>query len=112
MSLLLNEDITIIREGSGGDWVDGHYVPAADEDPAPTAKASIQPLNGRERLQLPESDRIRQAIKIYTDSALQDNDIVQRDSDAKQYEVQKVENWAVFGVLQHYKAIGFLVDAQ
>lgn len=112
MSLLLNEKITIRREGSGGEYVEGHYVPADDEAPAPTAKANIQPLSGKEVIQLPESDRIRQPIRIYTDFALQDNDIVIRKLDSKEYEVQRVSNWAVFGRLQHYKAIGLLVDAQ
>jgi len=35
-----------------------------------------------------------------------------RDSDSQEYEVQNVSNWAVFGRLQHYKAIGLLVDVQ
>lgn len=112
MSLLLNENITIKREDAGGEYVDGHYVPAADENPAPTAKANIQPLTGKELIQLPESDRIKQPIRIYTDFALLNNDIMIRDSDSQEYEIQRVSNWAVFGRLEHYKAIGLLVDAQ
>lgn len=112
MSLLLNEKITIKREAAGGEYVDGHYVPASDESPAPTAKASIQPLTGKEIIQLPESDRIRQPIRIYTDYQLNTKDIVVRKSDSKEYEIQSVENWAPFGRLQHYKGVGLLVDAQ
>lgn len=112
MSLLLNEKITIRREDAGGEYVDGHYVAVDDESPAPTAKVSIQPLTGKEIIQLPESDRIRQPIRIYTDYQLDTNDIIVRKSDNKEYEIQSVENWAPFGRLQHYKAIGLLVDAQ
>lgn len=112
MSLLLNEGITIKREDAGGSHVNGIRVPASDVSPAPTAKANIQPLGGKETLQLPESDRLRQPIRIYTDFALLNNDIMVRDSDSQEYEVQKVSNWAVFGRLEHYKAIGLLVDAQ
>jgi hypothetical protein len=112
MSLLLNEGITIKREQAGGDYVDGHYVPAPDESPALTGLANIQPLGGKELLQLPESDRIRHPVRIYTDVALQNKDIVVRDLNSDEFEVQNVANWAVFGALQHYKAIGFLIDAQ
>ena len=112
MNLLLNEAITINREDAGGIYADGHYAAAADESPDPTGFASIQPLNGKELLQLPESDRIRHPVRIYTDVALQNDDTLIRDSDSAQFEIQKVENWNVFDMLQHFKAIGFLKDAQ
>ena len=112
MSLLSNEGFTIKRETAGGAYVSGIRVPAADTSPAPSGKASIQPLGGEETLQLPESDRIRHPIRIYTAFAIQNADIMIRDSDSREYEVQRVENWAVFGKLQHYKAVGLLIDAQ
>ena len=52
MNLLLNEAITINREDTGGAYVGGHYVADTDESPDPTGFASIQPLNGKELLQL------------------------------------------------------------
>lgn len=110
MSLLPNEKMTIRREGSGGSYEKGHRVSAADN--LLKAEGSIQPLNGKEVLQLPESDRIRQSVKIYSAFAFQTNDIVVRMSDNAEFEVQKVENWCVFNMLQHYRVTAFLRDAQ
>ena len=110
MSLLSNESFTVRREGTGGSYTDGHRVSAADD--LLKGQGSIQPLNGREIIQLPESDRIRQPVKIFTSFVFQVNDIVIRASDNAEFEVQRSENWNVFNMLQHYKAIAFLKDAQ
>jgi hypothetical protein len=110
MSLLLNETIGIKREGSGGDYVGGYYVP--DTLSNTTAKANIQPLGGSDLLQLAESDRLKEPLRFYTGIELQENDLVTRALNGRQYEIQKLGNWSVFGRLRHYKAIGLLVDAQ
>lgn len=110
MSLLKNESFTVRREGSGGSYVKGHRVSASDD--LLKGQGSIQPLNGKEIIQLSDSDRIRQAVKIYTPFVFQPNDILIRTSDNAEFEVQKSENWQVFNMLQHYKALAFLKDAQ
>ena len=110
MSLLRTEAIQVNREGSGGDFVDGHRVSAADD--VFKGEGSIQPLNGKEILQLPESDRIRQVVKVYTSLFMETNDKMTRLSDNAEFEIQRSENWNVFNMLQHYKAIAFLQDAQ
>lgn len=110
MSLLKNEDITISREGSGGEYVDGHRV--SDSDSNILAKSNIQPLNGSDLLQLAESDRLREPIRFYTDVELKENDKVTRAKNSREYEIQKVSDWTGLGLLTHYKAIGLLIDAQ
>ena len=110
MNLLKNEAIQVNREGSGGDYVDGHRVSAADD--TFKGEGSIQPLNGKEILQLPESDRVRQAVKIYTSLSMEVNDKMIRISDNAEFEVHSVENWGVFNMLQHYKVTALLKDVQ
>lgn len=110
MSLLSNETIKVKREGAGGSYIDGHYV--AGPDTNTTIKANVQPMGGSELLQLPESDRLREPLRFYSTIELQENDLVERVLDGREYEIQRLGNWAVFRGLKHYKAIGLLVDAQ
>lgn len=110
MSLLLNETITIKREGAGGDYVDGYYV--AGPISSTTERANIQPLGGSDLIQLAESDRLREPVRMYTAIELIENDLITRSLDGRIYEIQKKGNWAVFGRLRHYKTIGLLKDAQ
>ncbi|MCK5318361.1 MAG: hypothetical protein KAJ55_10615 [Anaerolineales bacterium] len=110
MSLLLNETIKINREGSSGTYVKGHRTSAPDT--ATTIKANVQPLGGSELLQLPESDRLKEPLRFYTAIELKENDQVERVLNGREYEIQRLGNWAVFRGLKHYKAIGLLIDAQ
>ena len=110
MSLLLNEEIKFKREGSGGTYVKGHRVSAPDS--STTIKANVQPLGGSELLQLPESDRLREPLIFYSQVELQEGDLVERVLNGREYEIQRLGNWAVFRGLKHYKAIGLLKDKQ
>lgn len=110
MSLLLNETIKINREGSGGTYVKGHRVSAPDT--ITTIKANVQPLGGSELLQLPESDRLKEPLRFYTMVELKENDKVERVLNGREYEIQRLGNWAVFRGLKHYRAVGLLIDAQ
>ena len=93
------EQITVSRAGEGS-YVNGRFVPAVAVETV--TEGNIQPLNGKELLQLPEGDRERQTGKIYTAYALENGDIVTR-SDGSRHEVQAVEDWTAFS-LAHYKA--------
>ena len=70
-----------------------------------TAQCSFQPLTGRETLQLPEGDRIKSHVKIYTSFAIKRDDIVERDGES--YEVQVVDKWGTYT-----KSIARLVDVE
>ncbi|MCK5605469.1 hypothetical protein KAR91_26490 [Candidatus Pacearchaeota archaeon] len=65
-------------------------------------KGNAQPLNGRELLQLPEGDRKRHNLKLYTKTELLPSDLVTIDS-GKAFEVQNDENWTRQDRLSHYK---------
>jgi len=93
------EQITVSRAGQGS-YVNGRFIPATSVETV--AEGNIQPLNGKELLQLPEGDRERQTGKIYTAYALENGDIVTR-ADGSRHEVQAVEDWTAFS-LAHYKA--------
>lgn len=74
-----------------------------------TIKGNAQPLNGNELLQLPEGDRQRQNMKLYTKTELKANDLVTIDS-GKAFEVQNDQNWTRQNRLQHYKLRIMRVD--
>jgi hypothetical protein len=110
MSLLDNEAITIKRYAEGtydeyGNYTDGTETVITGE------KGSIQPISGKEVLQVPEGDRFKQIYKLYTSYQVLVNDIIVRVSDSIEYEVKSVSNYASFGMLQHYKAILYLKDS-
>ena len=67
--------------------------------------ASIQPLTGREILQVPEGDRLREHFNIFSEFKMQVNDVMIKDS--LKYEVQKVEDWN-----EYTKSIAVLNDGQ
>jgi hypothetical protein len=107
-----NETITITTGAKSGGSYDGkgRWAAGAVDEPIPI-EANVQPLNGREILQLPESDRTRQTLKIYSDEALPANSIVTRSFDGLKYEVLKRDHW-IFQNIPHYKAFVALVDNQ
>jgi len=78
MSLLKYEGILIFR------WpeptkVKGHYIQG---DPTVfLTDANVQPINGDEFLLLPEGNRIKGSLKIYTETPIYDNDVARRDQD-------------------------------
>jgi hypothetical protein len=101
------EKITVTR-ATQGSYVNGRYLPGDSQ--VFDAAGNIQPLNGKELLQLAEGDRQRQALKIYTAFALENNDTVSR-ADGFQYEVQAVEDWTAFHQ-PHYKARLMRIEEQ
>lgn len=107
MSLLLNEDITINRISKS---YDTNGRAQSGTTAIHTAKGNIQPLKGNEILQLSEGDRERDNLNCFTDFALVVNDEVVRGG--LKYEVQNVENWNIFGRLQHFKARMILKERQ
>lgn len=100
--------ITLIRK-SAGDYVDGVWVDGVSEEI--TILANVQPTKGSELLSLPESDRSRDIIKLYTTDeilGIQEGDgktspdlIIWQGST---YEVKLVYTQRM-GVLDHTKAL-------
>jgi len=66
MAILLGATTMTVERRSGG-YVDGVWTPAVTE--TFDIRASWQPINGRERQNLPEGYRTRQTSKLYTQPA-------------------------------------------
>jgi hypothetical protein len=109
LSLNGQVDITVSRS-VGGIWVKGVYKPNAPT--TLTIKANIQPiLKSTETQMLPEGDRSKEMVKVYTTSELLQRkegvSPVQGDTfvfDGKTWEVMKVIAYKM-GVLSHFKSI-------
>ncbi|HUU40705.1 MAG TPA: hypothetical protein VMW42_07185 [Desulfatiglandales bacterium] len=106
MSLLTLESVTLTRKAAGS-YVNGHYVDGAVA--SSTIEANVQPLTGKEILQLAEADRNRESLKAFSTSEIRVNDIITRSS--KTYEVQKVADYAVQSI-PHYEAVMLLIEGQ
>ena len=91
-----------------GGYVDGIYQPGAVSEFQ--IRISMQPLNGKELLQLPETQRTKRLMKGYTASYLHTAETSpSQKADRLLYndtifEVQAVERWLVTD-LNHYKVI-------
>lgn len=106
-----NETITVVTGAkSGGSLNDkGRWSDGATT--STEMRANVQPLSGKEVLQLSEGDRTRQTLKIYVDSPVLANDRITRNLDGLKYEVLKVDHW-IFQNIPHFKAIVALLDSQ
>jgi hypothetical protein len=87
----LDELLSIVREGPVK-YVDGK--PVKGEPTTFEIKANVQPLNGRELLIVPEGDRFKDQLYLYTSERLLVNDRVYRKGFS--YQVQVIEEWGSF----------------
>lgn len=94
--------------------MDGHYIEGAET--IFEIIASIQPLSSYEMLQLPEGQRTKEAVKVYTPTGLRQTIESQRvkgdriSYKGRLYEVQKVSAWENFTDIPHFKAIAVMVE--
>lgn len=109
--LPLNGQVEItIKRSVGGSWVKGVYKPRPTT--STTISANIQPvLKSTDTLLLPEGDRSREMVKVYTTFELlqrkEGDSPVQGDTfvfDGKTWEVMRVIGYKM-GVLSHFKSI-------
>lgn len=98
-----------VSRSRGGEYVNGYWVESERDEVE--ILASIQPLSGKETLNIPEGDRNRERRKIYSADELRvglqsnqaDADIITIDD--KQWEVETVEAWP-----QYWKCIIVTVE--
>lgn len=89
--------------------VDGHTSPPTLQTPV-EFRASIQPLSGRDRLLLPEGDRNRNFVRIYTDTQLtMESQVGKTLGDivtyaGKTWQVQETDDWNL-NAYKHFKFI-------
>lgn len=99
-----------VERGSAGAYVNGAFVPGATT--TLVVLGSVQPLNGRELENLPEGQRVKESIKIYTATELKTVDEVnQIKADVvidggKRYEVQTVDRHSM-SLGSHFKVTAF-----
>ncbi len=83
-----------------------------------TINASWQPATEQDLMKLPEGERNRRVLKVYTDAdneLLEQNDTTKTPADQLEikglrYEVQLVEDWTYFVDIAHYKSIVTLIE--
>lgn len=101
--------ITIIRASEGA-WVNGYWVPGLTEEIE--VDANVQPLKGSELLALPESDRTKESIKVYSVETLKTVDEhSQEEADiviwnGKKFKAARTMTYQM-GILDHTKTICF-----
>ena len=102
-------EVTLVRSSEGG-YVSGTWVDGIKEESQ--FLANVQPLRkGTELMSIPEADRTRELIKLYTttecypvvegDAKLKADLIVY---DNKTYEVLSVSSYKM-GILDHYRVV-------
>ncbi len=94
--LLNKETVTLRTQASGSRDALGGWV--SEEGKDVDIIGSIQPLSGKDYLLLPERDRQKQVLTIYTKTELVYNDLIIRERQT--YEVNQIESWYGF-----YKAL-------
>jgi len=113
--LLESQTLTLQRRNTAGDYSD---VTGKWEDSVPTPieiKCNIQPFKASQTLMLPEADRTKEWLNVWSTSPIQkaNEGVGGNDADTFAYEgntykVMAVSAWKV-GVLNHYHAKASMV---
>jgi hypothetical protein len=105
-----------VRRYASGSLVKGRWVPDASYTETEII-ASIQPMSGRERELLPEGERTKEIIRIYTKhglrQAMEKNNVKgdQVSYKGRMYEVKRVDTWDFdWNNMAHFKAMATLVE--
>lgn len=99
--------ITILRK-TEGEWVKGRWVEGKTEELE--IEASVQPMRGHELVVLPEADRTKDSIKVYSVERLRTvEEVKQEEADVvvwegKHYRAIKTMTYKM-GVLNHTKTV-------
>lgn len=108
-----NSAITVVRFG-GGAWDSTGRYTGQSSMATPTA-AVVQPSTPKEIEKLPENERTKEAITVFTRSPLQTSDVASQGKadqilwNGRTYEVFLVEDWSAQA--QYAKAIATRRDA-
>jgi hypothetical protein len=97
-AILAMQTFTVTRYAAGT-YTEGGYV--AGTTSTFSIKASVQPVKGQELMRLPEGERLRDYLAVYTDTqlrSLQDDKAPDRISiEGYTYEVVAVDDWMTEG---------------
>lgn len=109
---LASGSYTVTRSAPGSTGSDGRWVAGATSPL--TIMASVQPLNGRDLLRLPEGERTTERVKVYSPMQLfvpgagQDADVI--TVAGIQYQIETAEQWGANGA--YWKMIARKVGRQ
>lgn len=106
--LIEKEVFKLERQKNFGEY-DKDGFPSDPKVEEGTFKGMAVPLTGNEILQVPEGDRTRKNLNIFTAFELEHADIVIRNDE--RFEVQATEDWTMQGIcIQFYKTRVVKVD--
>ena len=111
MSVLFTEEYILIRATAGG-HIKGTYFPGTTSNI--TIEANWQPLSGDELLNLPENQRTRRSLMIYSEDEIRGENQVSNipadiiTVDSKNYEIQSVKYYKE--LCEHYEAVAVEVN--
>lgn len=106
--IAFSQEYKVIRNNSSGSYVNGKYVEGTTEEFY--IQGSAQPVTGEELLNLPEAQRKRGVIKLYTQTKLNVVDTNnKRQCDLleyrdENYEVHEVKDYSDY-FFTHYKIL-------
>lgn len=112
LTLLNTETITMTRADAGPrSEVDGYAV-KKNRTEFLDIPVSIQPLTGEEILRLPDGDRVRRPIRIYSKFEFEIKDRITRNGII--FEISPSQNWNEYPPLcsRHFKNLALKVEDQ
>jgi hypothetical protein len=104
---IFSSPITVIRETKSGSYVRGIWTPGKASEFE--IQATVEPLDGQDLLLIPEGERTKEMIRIYSELELKTADeACARKADVvryqgKLYEVHKVKTWTQ--LIPHFETI-------
>ena len=107
-----SELVTVKRQATNGKYIKGNFHSGREE--LMTISACIQPADGKTLLLLPEGERNKESIDVYTECELLSVDPkTGRKSDIiiyknKEYEIQIIKAWTQ--LIPHFQAVAVLVN--
>ena len=111
---IFSEDLVVIRPTTEGAYVLGKFVPSKSTNLK--IKATIEPMNAQTLLLLPEGERVKESIRIYTDVELFTVDSLKtKRADVvcyrgREYEVQMVKHWTT--LIPHFAVVAVLKNTK
>jgi hypothetical protein len=113
MRLLRSQEIKVKRRSAGaytnGEWVEG-------TENSWTIDVNVQPATPQQLLNLPEAQRTKSAIEVFTEELLKTADVSDKTSadrieyNGRTYEVHKVTDWSAHTHLAHYEILAVEID--
>lgn len=99
--LINNEILHVVRIMNNGEYDPKDGFPKKAIKKSFNIKANVQPLSGKELLQVEEGDRERNNFNVFTETKLTPDDIITRNG--IEFEVRLAEDWNQLN-LKHFFA--------